>query len=247
MDEARRKPGFFFLAGRRSDWRRYIPIDARPGRQGEGRHRRESAMKNSIWCCLLLAVLGMGHGVAARGQDARPEPGAAVAAACAALDADGDGVDDCRDKCPGSKGGQAIGADGCAVPLLIVLKGVNFDFDKSALRPEAIAILDEAVVILGKYPQLRVEVAGHADSVGSEQYNQDLSERRARAVHEYLTGHGIDPGRLLGPNGYGETRPIAPNTREDGSDDPEGRARNRRAELNVQSLEPTPAPGAPGG
>jgi OOP family OmpA-OmpF porin len=54
-------------------------------------------------------------------------------------------------------------------------------------------------------------------------------------VHGYLTGHGIDAGRLVGPNGYGETRPIAPNANEDGSDNPEGRARNRRAELNIQA------------
>ena len=54
-------------------------------------------------------------------------------------------------------------------------------------------------------------------------------------MYDYLTGHGIDAGRLSGPTGYGESRPIAPNTNEDGSDNPEGRARNRRTELNVQN------------
>ena len=127
------------------------------------------------------------------------------------------------------------GPDGCPVPLTIDLKGVNFDFDKSTLRPDAVAILDEAVAILGKYPQLRVEVAGHTDSIGTEQYNQGLFERRARAVYGYLSGHGIDAGRMQGPNGYGESRPIAPNTNDDGSDNPEGRAKNRRTELNVQN------------
>ncbi|CAN5204855.1 hypothetical protein BH11PSE14_BH11PSE14_21540 [soil metagenome] len=121
------------------------------------------------------------------------------------------------------------------MPLTIDLKGVNFDFDKSTLRPDAVAILDEAVAILGKYPQLRVEVAGHTDSIGTEQYNQGLFERRARAVYGYLSGHGIDAGRMQGPNGYGESRPIAPNTNDDGSDNPEGRAKNRRTELNVQN------------
>jgi OmpA-OmpF porin, OOP family len=154
---------------------------------------------------------------------------------CADLDDDGDGVNNCNDKCPGSEAGQAIGADGCPVPLTIDLKGVNFDFDKDTLRPDAVAILDEAVAILGKYPQLRVEVAGHTDSVGTDEYNQGLSDRRARAVYDYLTGHGIDAGRLSGPTGYGESRPIAPNTNEDGSDNPEGRAKNRRTELNVQN------------
>jgi len=170
---------------------------------------------------------------------AEAEPVAEVAPVaqktCADLDDDGDGVNNCNDKCPGSEAGQAIGADGCPVPLTIDLKGVNFDFDKDTLRPDAVAILDEAIAILGKYPQLRVEVAGHTDSVGTEQYNQGLSDRRARAVYDYLTGHGIDAGRLSGPTGYGESRPIAPNTNEDGSDNPEGRARNRRTELNVQN------------
>ena len=171
---------------------------------------------------------------------AEAEPVAEVAPAapqttCADLDDDGDGVNNCNDKCPGSEAGQAIGADGCPVPLTIDLKGVNFDFDKDSLRPDAVAILDEAIAILGKYPQLRVEVAGHTDSVGTDEYNQALSDRRARAVYDYLTGHGIDAGRLSGPTGYGESRPIAQNTNEDGSDNPEGRARNRRTELNVQN------------
>lgn len=106
---------------------------------------------------------------------------------------------------------------------------VYFDFDKDTLRPDAVAILDEAVAILQKYPQLRVEVAGHTDSIGTEQYNQGLSERRAKAVYNYLTGKGIDAGRLVGPNGFGESRPI------DTNDTKEGRARNRRTELNVQN------------
>ncbi len=154
---------------------------------------------------------------------------------CASLDDDGDGVNNCDDKCPGSQAGQTIGPDGCPVPLTIDLKGVNFDFDQATLRPDGVVILDEAISILGRYPQLRVEVAGHTDSIGSDQYNQGLSERRARTVYDYLTGHGIDVGRLVGPNGYGESRPIAPNTNPDGSDNPEGRARNRRSELNVQN------------
>jgi OOP family OmpA-OmpF porin len=65
--------------------------------------------------------------------------------------------------------------------------------------------------------------------VGSEQYNQGLSERRARTVYNYLTNNGIDASRLVGPNGFGESRPI------DTNDTAEGRARNRRTELNVQN------------
>jgi OOP family OmpA-OmpF porin len=165
-----------------------------------------------------------------------PAPIAPIAAVdCSTMDDDGDGVNNCNDKCPASQAGQTIGPDGCPVPLTIDLKGVKFDFDKSTLRPDGMVILDEAISILGRYPDLRVEVAGHTDSVGSDQYNQALSERRAHTVYDYLTGHGIAAGRLIGPNGYGESRPIAPNTNPDGSDNPEGRALNRRSELNVQN------------
>lgn len=170
-----------------------------------------------------------------------PKPVAAVAPpppaapSCADLDDDGDGVNNCDDKCPNSQPGQTIGPDGCPVPVSIDLKGVNFDFDKSTLRPDAVAILSEATEILKRYPDLRVEVAGHTDSKGTDEYNQKLSERRATAVYDYLTSNGVSASRLVGPIGYGESRPIAPNTNADGSDNPEGRAKNRRTELNVQN------------
>ncbi|WP_415252940.1 OmpA family protein [Thermomonas sp.] len=144
-----------------------------------------------------------------------PEPTAPVAPApvapqqsCADLDDDGDGVNNCNDKCPGSQAGQTIGPDGCPVPVSIDLKGVNFDFDKATLRPDAVAILNEAVEILKRYPELRVEVAGHTDLCGKDGYNQSLSERRAKAVYDYLTSNGVDAGRLAGPVGYGESRPL---------------------------------------
>jgi OOP family OmpA-OmpF porin len=118
------------------------------------------------------------------------------------------------------------------VPVSIDLKGVNFDFDKATLRPDAVAILNEAVQILQRYPELRVEVAGHTDMCGSDAYNQGLSERRARAVYEFMTSNGIDASRLTGPNGYGESRPLENTPQEL----PECKnERNRRTELNVQN------------
>jgi len=164
-----------------------------------------------------------------------PAPAPAPVVTCADKDSDGDGVNDCNDKCPNSPAGQTVGPDGCPVPVTIDLRGVNFDFDKSKLRPDAVAILNEAIEVLKKYPELKVEVAGHTDSVGTDAYNQKLSERRAKAVFDYLTSNGVDAGRLVGPHGYGESRPIAPNTNPDGSDNPQGRAQNRRTELNVQN------------
>ncbi len=176
----------------------------------------------------LLASVGI---IIPLGPEAAPPapPAPAPAPSCADLDDDGDGVNNCDDKCPGSQAGQTIGPDGCPVPVSIDLKGVNFDFDKSVLRPDAVAILGEAVEILKRYPDLKVEVAGHTDAVGTDAYNQGLSERRAKAVYEYLTSNGVDASRLIGPNGYGESRPI------DTNDTKEGRARNRRTELNVQN------------
>ena len=81
---------------------------------------------------------------------------------------------------------------------------------------------------------MRVRVEGHTDSKGSDAYNQRLSQRRAEAVVKYLSGKGIDRSRLES-TGLGEGRPIAPNQNPDGSDNPIGRAKNRRTEFHVIS------------
>ncbi|KAF1691105.1 hypothetical protein CSC64_10175 [Pseudoxanthomonas koreensis] len=117
-------------------------------------------------------------------------------------------------------------------PISIDLKGVNFDFDKATLRPDALEILGEASEILRRYPELRVEVAGHTDLCGPEDYNQKLSERRATAVYQYLTSNGIDASRLAGPVGYGESRPLEPTAQTMPGCKSET---NRRTELNVQN------------
>jgi len=183
------------------------------------------------------AIVKFGDRAEAVVVDETPPPPTPPPAAtpCSELDDDRDGVNNCVDKCPNSQAGQAVGPDGCPVPLTIDLRGVNFDFDKSTLRPDAVQILQEAIGILKKYPELKVEVAGHTDAIGTDAYNQKLSEARAKAVFDFLTANGIGADRLAGPNGYGESRPIAPNTNADGSDNPEGRAKNRRTELNVQN------------
>ena len=160
-----------------------------------------------------------------------PAPAPEPAKTCADMDDDGDGVNNCNDKCPGSQAGQTIGPDGCPVPVSIDLKGVNFDFDKSTLRADAVAILNEAVEILKRYPELKVEVAGHTDQCGKEGYNQKLSERRAKTVYDYLTSNGVDASRLAGPNGYGFSRPLE----NKGFKFPACKSEiNRRTELNSQ-------------
>jgi outer membrane protein OmpA-like peptidoglycan-associated protein len=107
------------------------------------------------------------------------------------------------------------------------LPGANFDFNKATLKPEGKAKLDEAVALMNKYPDMRVSVDGHTDSIGSHAYNQKLSERRAQSAVDYLTSKGIAASRLSA-QGFGETRPVADNKTD------VGRAKNRRVELIVR-------------
>lgn len=106
----------------------------------------------------------------------------------------------------------------------IILRNVHFDFNKSTLKRESIKTLNQVYAFLAQNSELFFEVAGHTDNIGSIAYNQRLSERRARAVYNYLTTKGIDPDHLT-PRGHGELKPIATNT------SPEGRRLNRRAEM----------------
>ena len=142
-------------------------------------------------------------------------------------DDDNDGVKNSMDQCPDSRAGAVVDADGCEVQVVIELQGVYFDLDQATLKPESMAILDAAVKTMGDHGTLVVEVAGHTDSTGSEAYNQDLSERRAQVVYNYLVDKGISADRMTW-KGYGESSPIAPN------DTAEGRAKNRRTELVIQ-------------
>jgi len=110
---------------------------------------------------------------------------------------------------------------------------VLFDFDKAELRPEARPALEKLVTVLKSYPsaKTRATIEGHTDSKGDEKYNQKLSERRADSVRRWLTENGA--AMPITTRGLGKTKPVAPNTRPDGSDDPEGRQKNRRVEIVV--------------
>jgi outer membrane protein OmpA-like peptidoglycan-associated protein len=120
---------------------------------------------------------------------------------------------------------------------LVVAADALFGFDQATLSPRAEATL----AALG--PQLagaegKVTVEGHTDAKGSDEYNRTLSESRARAVRDWLAARGHLPaGAAIA--GYGESKPIAPNARADGSDDPDGRQKNRRVEVVVETC---PAP-----
>ena len=140
------------------------------------------------------------------------------------LDGDGDGVIDALDKCPTTPAGDRVDSKGCSLPLVFNLIGVNFDNNKDTLRADAIAILDDVVATLKRYPALKVEIAGHTDSANSDAYNLDLSQRRADAVMKYFVDRGVEADRMTA-KGYGEAEPIADNATQ------AGRFKNRRVEL----------------
>jgi OmpA-OmpF porin, OOP family len=114
----------------------------------------------------------------------------------------------------------------------IVIDNVFYDFNKANLRTESYPSLDKVVAMLNEHPSMIIEISAHTDNVGTEAYNQKLSEARARSVVAYLVSKGIDKSRLQS-KGYGSTRPIAPNKNEDGSDNPQGRQANRRTEFTI--------------
>lgn len=165
------------------------------------------------------------------------------------IDSDGDGVTDDLDKCPDTPAGTAVDADGCPLPApkpecktpepgqpitlegcaagdKIVLRGVNFEFNRDVLTVNARTILDSVSDAMNSATNVRVEVGGHTDAKGTDEYNQALSERRAASVVAYLTRKGIAADRMQS-KGYGEAEPIADNETD------EGRELNRRVELKI--------------
>jgi len=140
-------------------------------------------------------------------------------------DSDGDGVVDEKDQCPDTPTGERVDGNGCPLGKVIALNGVTFEFNKVRLRPDAQTILDLATDILKKYPDMEVEVAGHTDNIGSDAYNQKLSEGRATSVRDYFVEKGVT--NTLTVKGYGEAEPVTENDTE------EGRERNRRVELRI--------------
>lgn len=121
---------------------------------------------------------------------------------------------------------------------IVITQKIHFEFDRATIRPISYPILDDVASLLQVNQQIRVvRIEGHTDWIGSDEYNQRLSEARARAVREYLVGRGIAPERLVAV-GYGESRPIADNNSV------MGRARNRRTEFTVMDVTPTASPTA---
>lgn len=206
--------------------------------------------KNWPWCSLLGGLAGGGLG--ATESAAWAGGGAAAGAVIGGLlcyaqdgDQDEDGVHDRRDRCPDTPKGTEVRHNGCPLPqypeaapapavappqdeviVLSDLGDVLFAFDSAKLTPAAEATLDTVVEKLRGADVLAIRVDGHTDSVGSDAYNQGLSERRAASVVDYLIIQGV-PAEKLTSQGLGESKPMADN----GTD--AGRAQNRRVEIHV--------------
>jgi outer membrane protein OmpA-like peptidoglycan-associated protein len=127
-----------------------------------------------------------------------------------------------------------LGAKRTAKGIVITLpEVVLFDFDKADIRPDGRPVLAKIAKVVAYYAGAPVRIEGHTDAVGTPAYNQDLSNRRANAVKDWLvTQEGVAAGRLQA-SGLGETRPVAPNQNPDGSDNPAGRQQNRRVEVVI--------------
>jgi OOP family OmpA-OmpF porin len=153
-------------------------------------------------------------------------PGTLVGVDGCPLDSDRDGVVDDRDECPGTAAGVRVDFRGCEIRDEIRLPGVTFESNAATLTAGSLGILNGAVSTLERYEDIEVECSGHTDSRGAADYNQQLSQRRAQAVCDYLASRGIDPARLSA-RGYGESQPIADN------ETMAGRLENRRVTLRV--------------
>ena len=146
--------------------------------------------------------------------------GPAVAVAdCSTIDSDSDGVNDCTDKCPDTLPGAKVSILGCWIV------DVKFDNDKAIIKPEYFPNLDNAAKRIKEHPELLIEIQGHTSKTGGFKHNMALSERRALAVKNYLTDGTHSPN--ITSRGYGWTQPI------DTNDTEEGRANNRRVQLEV--------------
>ena len=154
---------------------------------------------------------------------------------CPDPDNDGDGVLDADDECDGELETENNYQDGDGCPDEIpqevvnftgVIKGITFETDKDVIRKSSEKILLQALQVLEDFPDVRLEVQGHTDDQGEDEYNMDLSQRRTESVVRWFAEHGIDEGRF-DPHGYGESKPIADNTTSS------GRAQNRRVEFQL--------------
>ncbi len=138
---------------------------------------------------------------------------------------------------------QDLGAKVVGQQLTIDLAAdVLFDFDKYTLLPKANDTLRKVGQVAASYPSSPMLIEGHTDGKGTHPYNMKLSENRADAVKNWLVANASITGSRITTQGWGETKPVAPNKKADGSDDPEGRQKNRRVEIVLTQTGPQTGP-----
>lgn len=185
---------------------------------------------------VFVAAAGCGAGEDPAPAPPAQEQGGAAAAAPAIPAAPGRQLDAGRSltgTVSGLSGAASdLGARVTATEIIVDLPAdVLFEFDQAEIQTAAVPTLRTLAELIEENPTGLVTINGHTDSVGSDAYNQSLSEERAQSVAAWLTrSGGVSPDRLR-TAGSGKSRPLAPNERPDGSDDPDGRARNRRVEV----------------
>lgn len=147
--------------------------------------------------------------------------------------------------------GIASGIEGEVLEIEAVLKELNaqvsdteikiemsgdilFDFDKATIRKKAEPTLKDVATVIDKYQAKNVLIEGHTDEKGSDRYNQKLSKARAKSVKNWLVQNANIEKKIIQAKGWGEAKPIAQNRHKDGSDNPEGRQKNRRVEITVK-------------
>jgi len=160
-----------------------------------------------------------------------------------AIDSDGDGVTDDKDKCPNTPPNVKVDSDGCPIELSeketelldkgrITTREIHFATAKWDILPESAPVIDDIGKVLIQWPQLRIEIGGHADARGSDAYNMDLTQKRAQAVLDYLLAHFPQINKeQYAAKGYGKRKPVASNKTV------EGMAKNRRVEFKVLNTE----------
>ncbi len=170
-------------------------------------------------------------------------PNTKVDARGCSVDSDGDGVADDKDLCPNTLPNVKVDSDGCPIELSeketelldkgrITTREIHFETAKWDILPESETVLDDLGKILIQWPQLRIEVGGHADARGSEAYNLTLTQKRAQSVLDWLVAHYPQINKeQYTAKGYGESRPVASNKTV------EGMAKNRRVEFKVLNTE----------
>ncbi len=171
-------------------------------------------------------------------NDAEDIDGDRDADGCPDRDADGDGVPDDSDACPDAAEtqNQYLDHDGCpdekpqrvevTKQQIVIKEQIQYETGKATIRPASYPVLDDVVMVLRDYPDIKIRIEGHTDSVGNDASNLELSKARADSVFEYVISRGIDARRLV-TEGFGETRPIDTNTTTT------GKARNRRVEFHI--------------